>query len=65
MYVYSASLFIRVTSLITYRLLSPAHRLFVQQFVQATIKEPSKLRVTGPLWGESTGDRWIPITKGQ
>ena len=20
-------------------------------------------RVTGPLWGESTGDRWIPITK--
>ena len=20
-------------------------------------------RVTGPLWGESTGDRWIPLTK--
>ena len=20
-------------------------------------------RVTGPLWGESTGDRWIPFTK--
>ena len=25
----------------------------------------SKLRVTGPLWGESTGDRWIALTKGQ
>ena len=21
--------------------------------------------ITGPLWGESTDDRWIPITKGQ
>ena len=21
--------------------------------------------VAGPLWGESTGDRWIPLTKGQ
>ena len=21
------------------------------------------LRVTGPLWGESTGQRWIPLTK--
>ena len=20
-------------------------------------------RDTGPLWGESTGDRWIPLTK--
>ena len=19
--------------------------------------------ITGPLWGESTGDRWIPLTK--
>ena len=22
-------------------------------------------RVTGPLWGESTGQRWIPLTKGE
>ena len=22
-----------------------------------------KFRVTGPLWGESTGHRWIPLTK--
>ena len=21
------------------------------------------VRVTGPLWGESTGDWWIPLTK--
>ena len=25
----------------------------------------SKGRITGPLWGESTGDQWIPVTKGQ
>ena len=24
-----------------------------------------KVRVTGPLWWEFTGDRWIPSTKGQ
>ena len=28
-------------------------------------KKTSKPRVTGPLWGESTGDRWIPLAKGQ
>ena len=22
-------------------------------------------RISGPLWGESTGDRWIPLTKGK
>ena len=44
---------------------SPAFRLFVLLFVQANIKENIKARVTGPLWGESTGDRWIPLIKGQ
>ena len=34
------------------------------RFMLASKKTP-KLRVTGQLWGESTGDRWIPITKGQ
>ena len=24
-----------------------------------------KIRVTDPLWGEFTGHRWIPLTKGQ
>ena len=23
------------------------------------------LLITGPLWGESTGNQWIPLTKGQ
>ena len=30
-----------------------------------TSKETQKVRVTGPLWGESTGDRWILLAKGQ
>ena len=25
----------------------------------------SELRITGTLWGESTGDRWSPLTNGQ
>ena len=29
----------------------------------ADIKETSKIRVTGPLWWDFTGDRWIPLTK--
>ena len=28
-------------------------------------KKTSDLHVAGPLWRESTGDRWIPLTKGQ
>ena len=30
--------------------------VFVQQFLLANIKERSKLRFTGALFGESTGD---------
>ena len=29
------------------------------------VKENTKARDTGPLTGESTCDRWIPLTKGQ
>ena len=29
------------------------------------ISQASMLRTTGPLWGESIGDRWIPIRKDQ
>ena len=43
---------------------SPA-TLFIQQFVQAYNKEIIKFHITGRLWGESTGDQWIPLTKGQ
>ena len=34
---------------------SPATRMFPQQLVHATGKEPSKLPIIGTLWGESTG----------
>ena len=44
---------------------SPAIWVFAQQFVQANIKETPTLRVTGLLLGKSTGDQWIPLTKGQ
>ena len=48
-----------------WRLKSPASRLFTQSFVQAQIKESIKAPRHWPLWGEFTGDRWIPRTKGQ
>ena len=33
-------------------------------FSSVTAEKTSKLCITGPLWMESTGDRWIPSTKG-
>ena len=33
--------------------------------VQARIKENTKALRHRPLWGEFTGDQWIPRTKGQ
>ena len=41
---------------------SPASQLFAQPFVQARIK---KVPHHCPLWGEFSGDRWIPHTKGR
>ena len=43
------------------------HRLLflAQSFVQAQIRENIKTRCCWPLWGEYTGDRWIPLTKDQ
>ena len=53
----------------TWRLKSPATRPFVQRLAEANnMKETSKIRATsatGLLWGESTVERWIPLTKGQ
>ena len=43
----------------------PASPLFTQPFVQAQTKENIKAPRHWPLWGEFTGDRWIPRTKGQ
>ena len=40
-------------------------RLFYQPLIQAQIKENIKAPCHWPLWGEFTGDRGIPRTKGQ
>ena len=44
---------------------SPALRLFTQPFIQAQIKENIKAPRHWPLYGEFTGDRWIPRINGQ
>ena len=44
---------------------SPASRLFTQPFVQVRIKENSEAPRHWPLWGEFTGDWWIPRKKDQ
>ena len=48
-----------------WRLKSLASRLFAQPFAQAQIKENIKARRRWSLCWESTGHRWIPLTKGQ
>ena len=45
------------------RLIPPTVGVFVQQFVQSDTKVNIKARVTGHLWGESTGDRCWPVTR--
>ena len=47
------------------RLKSQACWLFAQPFVQAQIKENIKAPRHWLSWGESSGDWWIPLTKGQ
>ena len=42
---------------------SPASRLFTQPFIQVHIKENIKAPRHWPLWGEFTGDRWIPAQR--
>ena len=55
---------ITVTSLwARWRLKSPASRLFTQPFIKAQFKENIKAPRHWPLWGEITGDQWIPRTK--
>ena len=39
--------------------------IFTQPFIQAQINENIKAPRHWPLWGEFTGHRWIPRTKGQ
>ena len=42
-----------------------ASRLLAPPFVQVLSKENIKALRHWPLYRESTGDRWIPLTKGQ
>ena len=48
-----------------WRLRSPTAWLFVQHHVGVTTKSHTKLRITVPLYWESTGYRWIPIRRRQ
>ena len=47
------------------RLESLAFRLFIQRLIKDINKKTSMLGITSLLWVESTGDQWIPLTKGQ
>ena len=40
-------------------------RLITQPFIQAQFEKNIKAPRHWPLWGEFTGDRWIPRTKDQ
>ena len=37
--------------------------LFLMTVIMMLSSNGNIFRVTGPLWGESNGDRWIPITR--
>ena len=39
--------------------------VIIMIIVWANIKENIKVRVTDPLWRESTGHRWIPLKEGR
>ena len=38
---------------------------FFNKLVRLVSQKTSKLPIAGPLWEESTDDRWIPLIKGQ
>ena len=44
---------------------SPASWLFAWPFVEVNINEIIKAPRHLPLWGESSGHQWLPLTKGQ
>ena len=63
-YVLLVVLTIAVTSLwAQWHLISPASQLFAWPFVAAEIKENIEAPHHWPLWGESTGHRWIPLKR--
>ena len=49
----------------SWRLELPVNRVFIERIVQTNNKETSKVRVTVPLRGEFTDDRWFHRPKGQ
>ena len=44
---------------------SAKHRTHLIEIHVYTFHDDIPFHITGPLLGESTGDRWIPLTKGQ
>ena len=48
-----------------WRLKSPASRLFTQPFIQGEDQRKHQNFASLAFFGEFTGDRWIPRTKGQ
>ena len=51
---------------VPWRLISPAIRVFNDLFLLTlTTKKTSTTRLTGPFFGESTGHRWVFLTRGQ
>ena len=36
-----------------------------EKLLMMTSQHGNTFPITGPLWGESTDHRWIPLTKGQ
>ena len=60
--------FLYCTIIFMIALFNPFYRDFTighGAFIQAQIKENIKAPRRWPLWGEFTGDWWIPRTKGQ
>ena len=50
----------------SWRLKSPASGLYVRQRIfRPTTKKTPKIHITVLLWWKSTGQRWIPFTKGR
>ena len=48
-----------------WHLKSLQHNNLFNSLFRLTAKKTLKLCIPGPLWGESTGDWWIPLRKGQ
>ena len=57
------------TAVMSYKCLSISSQQelhsYLKNMFKLSKKNTSKLCITGPLWGESTGEQWIPHTKGQ